>query len=75
MNNPIDAFMQMLNMGQNPQTIINQLLGQNPQLKTLLNQAKQSGMTPQQFCMQYARQNNINMEPFINVLNQHNIRL
>ena len=40
----------------------NQLIQQNPQAQILFNQMKQSGMSIQDFTMQYARQNNINIK-------------
>lgn len=59
MNNPMDIFRNMLSMGNDPQKIQQMVLGQNPQLKVLANQIKQSGLTPIQFVLQYAKQNNI----------------
>lgn len=59
MNNPLDIFRNMLSMGNDPQQIQNMIFQQNPQLKILANQIKQSGLTPIQFVLQYAKQNNI----------------
>jgi hypothetical protein len=59
MNNPLDIFRNMLSMGNDPQQIQNMIFQQNPQLKVLANQIKQSGLTPIQFVLQYAKQNNI----------------
>lgn len=74
-NNPLNMIMQMISGGQNPQQIINQVVGQNPQLQVLLNQAQQSGMTPQQYAMQYAKQNNIDIQPLLNMFSQKGIKL
>ena len=60
--------MQMLNY--NP----NQLIQQNPQAQILFNQMRQSGMSIQDFTMQYARQHNINLQPIINALMQRGIK-
>lgn len=58
-NNPLDIFKSFMSMGTNPQQIQNMIFQQNPQLRVLANQIKQSGLTPIQFVMQYAKQNNI----------------
>ena len=65
-NNPMMLFQQMLSMGNNPQQIEQMILQQNPKLQVISNQMKQSGMSPLDFVMQYARQNNINP----NLINQ-----
>ena len=67
--------MQLIAGGMNPQQIIQNITQQNPQVQVLLNQARQSGMTPQQYAMQYAKQNNINIQPLINLLNNRGIKL
>lgn len=58
-NNPINIFQNMLSMGVNPQQIEQMILAQNPQLQIISNQMKQSGLSPVDFVLQYARQNNI----------------
>lgn len=73
--NPMEVLMQMIAMGNNPQKITEQMLYQNPQVRTVFNQMQQSGLTPQQFVFQYAKQNNINIQPLINMLNQRGIKL
>ena len=59
MNNPMDIFRNMLSMGNDPRIIEQMIYQQNPQLRVLANQMKQSGLTPIQFAVQYAKQNNI----------------
>lgn len=73
--NPMEVLMQMISMGNNPQKITEQILYQNPQVRTVFNQMQQSGLSPQQFVFQYAKQNNINIQPLINMLNQKGIKL
>jgi hypothetical protein len=73
--NPMNMLMQMLSMGNNPQQIIQNMMMQNPEIRTAFNQMQQSGMTPQQYAMQYAKQNNINIQPLMNVMNQRGIKL
>ena len=67
-SNIINNIMQMLNY--NP----NDLIKQNPQAQILFNQMQQSGMSIKDFTLQYARQNNINLEQIINVLSQCGIK-
>lgn len=62
-NNPINIFQQFLAMGTNPQQITQRVFQQNPQLQVLANQMQQSGLSPIDFIMQYARQQNININP------------
>ena len=68
MNQLISNVMQMLNC--NP----NQLIQQNPQAQILFNQMRQSGMSMRDFTIQYARQNNIDLQPVLNALMQKGIR-
>lgn len=72
MNNNI---FQMLMSGMNPQMIMNNILRSNPQAKAILNQMQQSGMTPQQYVQQLAKQNNINLNPMLNMLRQRGFKL
>ena len=70
MNNPIMIFQQMLSMGNNPQQIEQMILQQNPQLQVTLNQMRQSGLSPIDFVMQYARQRNIDPNMINQMANQ-----
>ena len=74
-NGPLATIMQVLNTGVNPQFTLHQLVSQNPQLQVMLNQAQQSGMSPRDYALQYAKQNNINIQPLVNMLGQRGIRL
>lgn len=74
-NNITNMVLQFLSNGQNPNQIIQQAINQNPQFQILYNQMKQSGMSMRDFTLQYARQNNINIEPTLNVLSQKGIKL
>lgn len=62
-NNPLGMFQQFLSMGPNPQVVEQMIFQQNPQMQVIYNQMRQSGLSPVQFVMQYARQNNINVQP------------
>jgi hypothetical protein len=70
-NNIINFILQTMTSGINPQ----QLIQQNPQMQVLMNQMQQSGMSMRDFTLQYAKQNNINLEPIIQQLNQRGIKL
>lgn len=70
MNNPVNIFQQFLSMGPNPQMIQQALFQQNPQMQVIYNQMMQSGLSPVQFVMQYARQNNIDTNVINNMYNQ-----
>ena len=59
MNSAINIFKNMLAMGSDPVQVEKMILAQNPQLLAISNQLKESGLTPIQFVMQYAKQNNI----------------
>ena len=67
-NNIINNIMQMLNY--NP----NDLIKQNPQAQVLINQMQQSGMSVKDFTLQYARQNNINLQPILQTLSQKGVK-
>lgn len=70
MNNAITLFQQMLSMGNNPQQVAQMIFQQNPQLQVIANQMQQSGLSPMDFVMQYARQQNINPSMVQNMYQQ-----
>lgn len=57
--NPMDLFKQFMTMGKDPKKIEQMIYQQNPQMLALANQMKESGLSPIQFAMQLAKQNNI----------------
>ncbi len=75
MNNQLNMLMQLISLGQNPNQVIAQMAKQNPQANAILNQVQQSGMTPKEYAIQYARQNNIDITPLLNMLNNKGIKL
>lgn len=72
MNNIINFILQSAG---NPQQAIQQMIAQNPNAQILMNQMQQSGMSMRDFTLQYAKQNNINLQPILQQLNQHGIKL
>ena len=59
----------------NPEQILNQMIQRNPQLNGVINQIRNSGMTPTQFLNQYSQQHNINQSQMIQALRQMGIKL
>lgn len=72
-------LMYVLQSGQNPNVIIQNIQQQaqsNPELqsalnefKVLSNQMQKSGMSPQQFVTQYAKQRGVDITPFVQSIN------
>ena len=52
----------------NPKELLNSLISSNPQYKNVMNLLQSSGMTPKQFFYNYAQQNGIDPDQFINSL-------
>ena len=73
-NNVIQSVLQMISSGQNPNQLIQQMLSNNQQAQVLFNQMQQSGMSVKDFTLQYAKQNNINIQPILNMLSQKGIK-
>ena len=78
MNNPqniITTILQIVQSGNNPDVLLNNLAQQNPQIRALLNQKRQNNMSWQDMTAQFAKQNNINLTPIIQGLSQKGIKL
>ena len=75
MNNILNFVLQAMGGGVNPQQTVQQLIAQNPQAQILFNQMQQSGMSMKDFTLQFAKQNNINLQPTLNALSQKGIKL
>lgn len=71
----INFILQAIANGQNPNQIIQQMVQQNPQAQILMNQMQQSGMSQKDFTMQFAKQNNVNIQPLLNMFSQRGIKL
>ena len=74
-NNIVNLIMQMMTNGHNPNQVVEQIISKNPQAQILFNQMKQSGMSIKDFTLQFARQNNINIDQILNTLSQKGIKL
>ena len=73
-NNLVNNILQILMSGQNPNQVAQQMVQQNPQAQILFNQMAQSGMSMKDFTLQFARQNNINIQPILNELMQKGVK-
>lgn len=72
MNN-FGNLMGMINGG-NPEQIAQNMIRQNPQLNAIFNQMQQSGLSAKDFTMQLAKQNNIDIQPLMNMLKQRGLK-
>ena len=63
MNNSLDIFKSFRSLGSDPRQVEQLLFQRYPQLQVIANQMKQSGLTPVDFVMQLAKQNNIPLNP------------
>lgn len=78
MNNPqniITSILQIMQTGNNPDVLLNNLAKQNPQVRALLNQKRQNNMSYQDLVVQLAKQNNINLTPVLQGLNNNGIKM
>ena len=74
MNNNLIMLMQMLQIGNNPQALIQNMMKNNPQLNGIVQQAQKSGDV-KKFVMQYAKQRNIDIEPLMKMVNDRGIKM
>lgn len=73
--NPMQMLTQMLMMGNNPQQAMQNLMQRNPQFQAMVNQVRSSGMSMKDYALNYAKQNNIDINPLINMLSNRGIKL
>lgn len=66
----INQLRGIINSYATPQNAINYILQQNPNLQVTYNQMMTSGLSPKDFVIQYARQNNIPIDRVSNVFDQ-----
>lgn len=74
-NNVFNIFNQLISGGQNPQQIINNILMQNPQYQMIFNQIQSSGLSMKDYVLQYAKQNQIDIQPMLNLMQQKGYKL
>ena len=66
----MQMLMQMMANGGNPQQILQNMMQNNPRMRAILNQARNSGMSMEQYARQYAKQNNIDIDSMMNTMRQ-----
>ena len=54
----------------NPQEAVQQMVNTNPQMRSIVQNFQQSGLTPKQFFYQYAQQKGIDPDQFLQSLKQ-----
>jgi hypothetical protein len=59
MNNSLDIFKSFRSLGSDPRQVEQLIYQRYPQMQVLSNQMRQSGLSPVDFVMQMAKQNNI----------------
>lgn len=64
-----DLLKKFLNSS-NPNELINSMISNNPKLQSVMQLMNSSGMTPKQFFYNYAQQNGINPDQFLNSLKE-----
>ncbi len=69
----LHALMSLIDKNTDVKSLTNVLLKNNPRLKPLYDQMKSSGMSEKEFVMSYARQNNINIEPIVQMFKNKGI--
>ena len=52
--------------GSDPSSFIQSMMSQNPNIKKIMETMQQSAMTPKQFFYNYAQQNGIDVNKFLN---------
>ena len=71
---PRQNIMQSILQGGNPQQMVQQIMQSNPRVNAIINQMKQSGMTPEQYVRQYAKQNNIDIDQVVKNLKSRGMK-
>lgn len=74
-NNYMNNLMQLLNMGVNPQQIVQNAIASNPQLQQVFSQFGNGRMSPREMVLQIASQRGIDINAMINVLQQKGIKM
>ena len=64
-----NVFKSLMNSG-NPAEAVKNLVQNNPKMQSVMNMFNTSGMSPKDFFYQYAQQNGVNPDQFINSLMQ-----
>jgi hypothetical protein len=68
-NSNVNSFKSLLKSS-NPSELIQNLISQNPKMKSVMQLMQNSGKTPKEFFYNYAKEQGINPDQFINSLMQ-----
>lgn len=74
-NNYMNNLMQLLNMGVNPQQIVQNAIANNPQLQQIFSQMNGKNLSTKDVVMQLAQKRGIDLNPMINVLQQKGFKM
>lgn len=73
---PIQQIAQLISSGRNPQQIINQIVGNNPQMQQNFRQLQNmaGNMNPRDFAIQLAKQNGMSEQQLMDLARQLGIK-
>lgn len=71
----IQSIMQTIQLGNNPEMLFNNLAKNNPQVQELLNKKQQNNMSWKDLTIEIAKQNNVDIQPILNGLQNNGIKL
>lgn len=75
MNNiDMNSLMALMNGANNPEQMVQGMIKNNPSMNAVFQQVQQSGMSMKDFTLNYAKQNGIDMQPFLNMMSQKGIK-
>lgn len=69
-NNYMNNLMQLLNMGVNPQQIVQNAIASNPQLQQIFSQMNGKNLSTKDVVMQLAQKRGIDLNPMIQYIQQ-----
>lgn len=73
-NSYMNNLMQLLNMGVNPQQIVQNAIARNPQLQQTFSQIQGGNMSTKDLVLQIAQQRGIDINPMIQMLQQRGFK-
>lgn len=73
-NSYMNNLMQLLNMGVNPQQIVQNAIARNPQLQQTFSQIQGGNMSTRDLVLQIAQQRGIDINPMIQMLQQRGFK-
>lgn len=68
LNNPIKTMFERVKSAGNPQMMMQQMLGQNPQIKQAMDYIQQNGGNPKEAFYKLAKEKGINPDDILNQL-------